>query len=384
MILGALLDAGVDRELLLRSIASIGLSGYKIDSRRVDRAGISSTHVEVSVPEEGSHRHLHHIRRIIEDSGLSLSVKERAVAIFTRLAEAEARVHGIDVEKVHFHEVGAMDAIIDVVGACVGFEILGIERFICSKIHVGSGFVKMEHGKFPVPPPAVADLLQKVPIYSTGIDGEFITPTAAAIITTICDSYGALPEISIEQIGYGAGTRVYDGFPNVLRVMIGETVEAHLGPSLNGEELVLLETNIDDLSPQILGYVMGRAFEIGALDCWFTPIQMKKNRPATMLSVLCTPEQRPSLTEMIYSETSTLGVRVRRLDRESLDREVKQVSTEFGMISVKFAVYNGRIINVMPEHDDVARLARENKVPYRTVRDAAISAAGQVRAATTH
>ncbi len=203
-----------------------------------------------------------------------------------------------------------MDAIVDVVGACIGFEMLGIERFACSKIHVGSGFAQMAHGKFPVPPPAVAELLSGVPIYSTEIEGELITPTGAAIISTVCDSYGAIPEMTVEATAYGAGTRKYDGFPNVLRLIVGESV-ADEPRTTNNDQLTLIETNIDDLSPQILGFVMERAFELGALDCWFTPIQMKKNRPATMISILCETVKKDALTHLLYTETTTIGVRIR-------------------------------------------------------------------------
>src|SRR5690606_32704428 len=215
-------------------------------------------------------------------------VKWRAIAICTRLAEAEARVHGIEVEKVNIHEVGAMDAIIDVAGACIGFEMLGVERFVCSKIHTGSGFVNMEHGKFPVPPPAVAELLQGVPVYSTEIEGELLTPTGAAIISTLCESYGPMPGMKVEHTGYGAGTRTYDGFPNVIRLFLGEAMSGSkpAGGTLS-ETLLVLETNVDDASPQVLGFLMERAFEIGALDCWFTPVMMKKKRPATVVSVSC-------------------------------------------------------------------------------------------------
>ncbi len=230
-------------------------------------------------------------------------IKKRAVEIFRNLARAEAKVHGIEIEKVHFHEVGAMDAIIDVVGACIGFEILGIEKFVCSKIHVGSGFVKMAHGKFPVPPPAVAELLQNIPIYSTEIEGELITPTGAAIIATVCDEFGQIPEMKIEKTAYGAGTRDYRRFSECFATNAGRSPESKVqsrerfdlktnNQKPKTKNLTLIETNLDDISPEILGFVMERAFEIGVLDCWFTPIQMKKNRPATLVSILCNEEKK--------------------------------------------------------------------------------------------
>src|SRR5215218_2933950 len=300
MILGGLISLGVDRDELLLQLRGLSTAEFSIEFETVDRSGISAVHADVRVPHEKRHRHLSDIVKIIDDASLSETVRERSKAIFQRLAEAEAKVHGISVQKVHFHEVGALDAIVDIVGSCVGFELLGVEAFACSKIHVGSGFVDMDHGKFPVPPPAVSELLQGVPIYSTEIEGELITPTGAAIISTLCDTYGQIPDMIVEKTGYGAGTRKYDKFPNVIRLMLGETATIRKTPR---ERVTILETNIDDSSPQVLGYVLERAMSLGALDCWFTPIQMKKNRPATMLSILCTEENAESLTAMIYSET---------------------------------------------------------------------------------
>lgn len=381
MILGALLALGVDRHELETELSKLNLPDVSLKIETVDRSGISATHVDVIAPDQHAHRHLLNIVKIIESSDLSQTVKTRAIAIFTRLAEAEARVHGISVEKVHFHEVGAIDAIVDIVGACIGFEILGIERFACSKIHVGSGFVQMEHGKFPVPPPAVTELLRGVPIYSTEIDGELITPTAAAIISTVCDSYGRLPKIEVEGVSYGAGTRSYKDFSNVLRLMVGEAaIEKSSTPS--PENLLLVETNLDDISPQIVGFVMERAFELGALDCWFTPIQMKKNRPATMVSILCPQEKREVLSELLYAETTTLGLRVRSVERECLEREFRTVSTKYGEIDVKIAKYNGRISNVMPEYEQVRSLAIKNNVPFREVQKEVFAELERKRLAT--
>ena len=226
MILAALIALGVDKDYLTEQIKLLGISDFEIEFSTRDKSGISALHADVKTSEEKAHRHLHHIEKIIKDSGLSENVKARAIKIFTKLAKAEAKVHGTEIEKVHFHEVGAMDAIIDVVGACIGFEILKIEKFVCSKIHVGSGFVNMAHGKFPVPPPAVAELLQNIPVYSTEIEGELITPTGAAIIATVCEEFGQIPEMKIEKTSYGAGTRDYSGFPNVLRLIwVGEKEE---------------------------------------------------------------------------------------------------------------------------------------------------------------
>ncbi len=390
MILGALIALGVDERGLIEQIKLLDVADFEIELKTVDKSGISAVHANVKVLHEHTHRHLHTIEKIINDSRLTETVKSRAVKIFTKLAEAEAKVHGIEIEKVHFHEVGAMDAIIDVVGACVGFEMLGIEKFVCSKIHTGSGFVKMAHGKFPVPPPAVVELLKNIPIYSTEIEGELITPTGAAIIATVCEEFGQIPEMKIEQTAYGAGTREYKDFPNVLRLFLGEiepqrreNAEEENYPQINTDEhrlktkdqrpktenhnLLLLETNIDDLSPQILGFVMERAFELGALDCWFTPIHMKKNRPATMISILCDNEKREVLSELLYTETTTLGIRAREIERNCLPREIVKVETEFGEVSVKIARYGGKIVNAKPEYEQIREIALQSKKTLREI-----------------
>ena len=386
MILGALLGLGVDSQALLQEISKLNISGYNVEVSTVDRSGISATRAKVEVPHEHAHRHLHHIEKIINEASLSEIVKTRAIKIFTRLAEAEAKVHGIDVKKVHFHEVGAMDAIIDVVGACVGFEMLGIEKFVCSKIHVGSGFVKMAHGKFPVPPPAVAELLSGVPIYSTEIEGELITPTGAAIISTLCGEVGTIPEMKVERTAYGAGNREYKDFPNVLRLMLGtttapsSTTQNDLSKITNEktktEDLVLIETNIDDLSPQILGYVLERAFEMGALDCWFTAIQMKKNRPATQISILCQAGERDKFAALLYNETTTLGVRVSRVERNCLQRETVKFESEFGSVDVKVAKLADRIVNVKPEYEQIREIALKSKTPLRQIEKAILDKFG--------
>lgn len=382
MILGALIALGVDEKIFVEQIKLLDITDFSIEFSTKNKSGISAVYADVKVPHEHAHRHLHTIEKIINDSRLSEKIKSRAIKIFTNLAKAEAKIHGIEVEKVHFHEVGAMDAIIDVVGACIGFEMLGIEKFVCSKIHVGSGFAQMAHGKFPVPPPAVAELLQNVPIYSTNIEGELITPTGAAIISTVCEEFGNLPEMIIEKTAYGAGTRDYEDFPNVLRLMVGEIFNAKAQRRENAKDnkfeisnlkskisskLVLLETNIDDISPEILGFVMEQAFEIGCLDCWFTPIQMKKNRPATMISILCAKDKRESLTELLYTETSTLGVRISEVERNCLPRETVKVETEFGAVDVKTAKYKGEIVNAKPEYEQIRQIALQSKKSLREI-----------------
>ena len=367
MILGAMVAAGVEPRVLVGQLSLLNLHGYSIEFQPVDRSGLSATHARVQIPKEQSYRHLSDILRIIYDSQLSDAVKDRAAKVFSRLAEAEAQVHNQPVEKIHFHEVGAMDAIIDVVGAAICFEVAGIERFVSSPLHVGSGFVDMEHGRFPVPPPAVAELLKGAPIYSTEIKGEMVTPTGAAIISTVCSEFGPLPKMELQRTGYGAGTRQYDTFPNALRVLIGETEVQEA----NEERLWMIETNVDDMSPQIFGHVMERALAMGALDCYFTSIQMKKDRPGVLVSVLCRPDDKASLADMLFAETTTLGVRSYEVQRRALDREIVRVETEYGPIDVKVARLNGHVVNEMPEYDQCREAARKAGVALRVVESAA-------------
>jgi uncharacterized protein (TIGR00299 family) protein len=273
-----------------------------------------------------------------------------------------------------------MDAIIDVVGACIGFEILGIEKFACSRIHVGSGFAKMAHGKFPIPPPAVAELLKNAPVYSTEIEGELITPTGAAIISTVCENFGNLPDMTLEKTAYGAGTRDYKDFPNALRLIVGTVAppthretgsyfaEAESqGPKSKDRNLLLIETNLDDVSPEILGFVMEKALETGALDCWFTPIQMKKNRPATLVSILCEKSERDKFIALLVRETPTLGVRVSEVERVCLEREFSKIETRFGEIPVKIARFGERTVNVKPEFETLKEIANRENLPLREV-----------------
>ena len=373
MILGALVAAGVDRAALSEQLSRLNVDGFRIEFETVTRSGLSATYAKVETAHEHKHRHLSDIRKIIESSGVSDKAKSLSIEIFTRLAEAEARVHNEPVESVHFHEVGALDAIVDIVGAAICIDLLKIDRFVSSALHVGSGTVEMAHGRFPVPPPAVAELLKGVPFYSSDIAGELLTPTGAAIITTVCKEFGPMPQMTAEAVGYGAGTRQYKDFPNVLRVLLGETeVDA-----ANDERLWMLETNIDDMSPQLLGHVMDRAFELGALDCYFTPVQMKKNRPGVLLSVLCARDQKEPLTNLLFTETTTLGIRSYEVERRALRRSVRQVETQYGPVGVKVAHLNGHVVNEMPEFEDVRAAATKAGVPLKVVEDA-------VRAALSH
>ena len=369
MLLGALVGAGADAHALVEGLKLLDVSGYEVRFEDAERAGIHAVRARVDTAPEHHHRHLADIHRIIYASRLSEGVKRRAARIFERLAEAEARVHDEPVERVHFHEVGALDAIIDVVGAAIGFELLGVERFVSSALHVGSGTVEMAHGNLPVPPPAVTELLRGAPIYSTEIKGELVTPTGAAIISTVTESYGPVPAMRLTSTGYGAGARSYDRFPNVLRVMLGETDDGSAT-----ERLLMIETNIDDASPQIIGHVMERAFARGALDCYFTPVQMKKNRPGVLISVLCRPADREAICELLFTETPTLGVRCYPVERRALEREIVGVETQYGVIDVKVARMNGRITGGAPEYEQCRAAALKAGVPLRAVEAAALDA----------
>ena len=375
MILGAMVGAGVDPNALREQLSLLNVEGFKIGFESVDRSGLSATYARVETVHEHKHRHLSDIRRIIEASGVTDGAKDLSLRIFTRLAEAEARVHNEPIEKVHFHEVGALDAIVDVVGAAICFDLLKIERFVCSPLHVGSGMIDMAHGRFPVPPPAVTELLRGVPFYSGDVKGELLTPTGAAIITTVCSEYGAIPRIKTDRTGYGAGTREYENFPNVLRVLIGET-ETNDAAS---ERLWMLETNLDDASPQIVGHVMDRVFEAGALDCYFTAVQMKKNRPGVLLSVLCGPAEKEAVMKLLFTETTTLGIRSYEVERRALRRSVVQVETQYGPIFVKVAYLNGSVVNEMPEFEQCREAATRANVPLKVVEEAARVALANIR-----
>jgi uncharacterized protein (TIGR00299 family) protein len=367
MILGAMVAAGVEPNFLREQLSLLSVAGFSVSFETVSKSGLSATYARVETAHEHKHRHLSDIKKIIESSRLSDAVKQRAVQIFTRLAEAEARVHNEPVDHVHFHEVGALDAIVDVVGAAICFDALQIDRFVCSPIHVGSGMVKMAHGQFPIPPPAVTELLKGVPFYATDIKGELLTPTGAAIITTVCNEYGPIPQMLIKTTGYGAGTREYPDFPNVLRLMLGETEDKNA----RDERLWMLETNLDDASPQIIGHMMDRVLELGALDCFFTPVQMKKNRPGVLLSVLCGREEKEAVMRLLFMETTTLGVRSYEVTRRALERSMMRVETQYGPIDVKVAHLDGRVVNEMPEFEQCRQAAAKANVPLKVVEEAA-------------
>jgi uncharacterized protein (TIGR00299 family) protein len=384
MIIGAQLDLGVDLGTLTEQLASLDLSGYGINSRRVERSSISAVKFDVKVDESKQPaRVLDDIRSIIDRSKTADSVKRKSVRVFERLAEAEARVHGTTPEKIHFHEVGAVDSIIDIVGAMIGFELLRIERFFCSSLRLGNGMVATQHGLLPIPAPATAELLVGVPTYAGDLEGEFVTPTGAAIVRTLCESFGEAPQITVESVGYGAGKRDPKAFPNALRLMMGEIENTQAGTSpdapmlvksLSDETIMVLETNIDDMNPQVYGFVMERAFSLGALEVFTAPIQMKKGRPGVLLTVLCNSENLDTLIEMLVSETTTLGVRYYEAKRRVLERQIETVETEYGRVRIKVARDSGRTLHFQPEYEDCARLALVAKVPLIEVQAAAATA----------
>jgi len=433
MFLGALLDAGVPVRLLEETVAALNV-GARLEISRVERSGISATKVDVYVggekelprevyweqkghnhardnaqphshdhehvqlcehnysqeskepspPTAPTHQHEHgrrlkEIREMIRKAKIAESAKQTALAIFETLGAAEAKIHNTDIEKIHFHEVGAVDAMVDIVCAAVGSQALGVDEFICSSLNVGGGTVKCAHGTFPVPAPATIELLKGAPVYSSGIQLELVTPTGAAIVKTLCKRFSSFPEMKIEKTGYGAGSRDLPGHANVVRLTTGEAQSEFAGKT-SDQTITVLEANIDDLNPQVFGYVMDRLLEEGALDAFGIPVQMKKNRPGMLLSVLCSPEDAGKLTNLILLETTTLGVRRREEQREILARKLITVSTRWGNVRLKVASMNGTITNYAPEYDDCRRIAVEHHVPLKNVMQEALQAYMKVRA----
>ena len=376
MIVGALLDLGVDLDALKRQLSSLGFSGYEISSRRVQRNGIAAAKFDVEIEQqEQPARSLPEIRSIILGSSLSETTKRRSIAVFERLADAEALVHGTTPDKVHFHEVGAVDSIVDIVGAMIGFELIGVDRFFCSALRVGGGLIDTEHGRLPIPAPATVELLKGVPVYAGELEGEFVTPTGAAIVTTLGVEFGRMPQMSISKVGYGAGSRDPNGFPNALRLVLGEMKEAEDTQTkvyaTRDETVVVVETNIDDMNPQAYGFVMERAFALGALDLFVTPVQMKKDRPGALLTLLCKQENLEALLEMLLAETTTLGVRYYEAKRRMLERTMETVETSYGSVRIKVARDGDRTLHFQPEYEDCSRLAIQAGVPLLEVQAAA-------------
>jgi len=399
MVLGALIDAGVPLDDIRRALGSLTIDPGMVWTERVTRVGVSATRFCVrgeelkvdhahdhkgghahdhghphhhDTPPAGDHETIHHhhgahrtlaeIFGLIDGSALAPAGKDRAKALFQRLGEAEAAVHGIPIERVHLHEVGATDSIIDIVGAVFAMDAIGAERVVASPLNVGSGTIRSAHGVYPVPAPATARLLQEAPIYAGRQAAELVTPTGALLVTGFAHEFGPIPPMRLKTIGYGAGTRDLPDTPNVLRVLIGDAAAA--APS---QTVVVIEAEIDDMNPQIFGVLMDRLLTEGALDVFYTPIQMKKNRPGTLLTIVAAPDARERLTGIVFRETTTIGVRYREMSRECLDRETTTVDTGLGAVRIKIARRAGEVVNAAPEFDDCVRLAAAHDRPVKDV-----------------
>lgn len=363
MLLGALVDAGLELQVLQDAVAQVGLDGIALRTERVQRGGLAGTKVHVDTAPDHPHRSLATIERILDGSALDPEARDLSLRVFRRLGEAEAQAHAIPIEKVHFHEVGALDAIADVVGACVGFRALGVERIHCSPVNLGSGTVQAAHGTLPVPAPATARLMEGVPTYAEGPAVELTTPTGAALAATLAASFGAQPAMRIAASGYGAGTGDFPGRPNLLRILLGDTAEEDTPP----EQVWVLEANVDDMTPEMAGYALDRLLAAGALDVTLTPVQMKKNRPGFTLAVLAAPDQRAELGDLLLAETTTLGIRETAARRRTLPRSWEEVRTRFGSVRIKTAGRAGAVANFAPEYEDCRRRAAEHGVPFKQV-----------------
>lgn len=357
MTVGALVDAGADWRALEDALKSLDLqASFRLEKTK--RRGMAASKFHVDAADDKKHRHLPHIEKIIAAGSLSERSRKNALSVFQNLGEAEARSHAVPIEKVHFHEVGAVDSICDIVGACVALDLLGVEEVYCSQINVGSGTVNTQHGVLPVPAPATAELLKGRPVYSAGPEAELTTPTGAALATTLAKEFGPLPAVRLLAQGFGAGDKDFPARANVLRVLIGERTRATETTSVK-----VLEANIDDSTPQVLGYAMERLLEAGALDVTLAPVSMKKNRPASQISVICAPNLAERLSQILFSETSTLGVRILDAERRVLARNVQEVETPHGRVRIKYTDLG----SFAPEYDDCRRIAEEQHLPLREV-----------------
>ncbi len=363
MTLGALVDAGVSIDALRSELAKLGLPGYRITAEKVMRLGIAATKVQVIVDEKRQEtRHLPEILEIISSSSLVPSIKEKSSLIFRRLADAEAKVHATTPDKIHFHEVGAVDAIIDIVGAVIGLELLNITTAISSPVNVGSGTIETSHGLLPIPAPATAELLTGIPFYQSDTRFELATPTGAAIVSTVASSFGLLPQMRVDRVAYGAGSQNIPIRPNVLRLMIGEPAALY-----DEDSSIVIETNIDDMNPQVYDYVIEKLMLQGAQDAFLTPIVMKKGRPAVLLSVLTDQAKRDAVLDTVFRETTSIGVRIREVGRKKLSREIREVDTIYGTIRVKVSTRGDDILSATPEYENCRRIAEEKQVPLKQV-----------------
>jgi len=367
MTLGALVDAGVSIDALRVELAKLNLSGYELKAKKVKRSGIAATRVTVIIDRNDQRsRYLADILSIIEASTLSQTVKEKSNRIFIRLADAEAKVHGTTPDKIHFHEVGAVDSIVDNIGAVIGLELLGITRVQASAVNVGSGMVNTAHGMLPIPAPATAELLTNIPFYQSSSPFELTTPTGAVIISTLSSSFGPLPPIKVERIAYGAGEKDFPGQPNVLRLMIGQPVAGY-----EEDASIVIETNIDDMSPQVYDYLIEKLMQQGAQDVYLTPIIMKKGRPAILLSVLTDKTKTDVVLDTIFRETTSIGVRILEVGRKKLSREIREVDSVYGKIRIKISRCGDEVLTLTPEYEDCRRIAEERQIPLKQVMEEA-------------
>lgn len=369
MALGALIACGMDADGLRAELAGLNLPGWRLDAQPTSLNSIGATDVTVTQTEEPGHgRHLADIEAMLAAAELADRVRQKALAVFRRLAEAEAKVHQTTPDRIHFHEVGAIDAIVDIVGVCIALERLGVEAVHCAPLPMGRGFAECAHGTIPLPAPAVVELARGVPVYSVDEEGELVTPTGAALMTTLAARFGPMPTMTIQTVGYGAGKRRFRNRPNLLRVIIGETVEDTLS---GAPEIAVLETNLDDFSPQFYETLSERLFAEGAVDVFLAPIQMKKGRPATLLTVLAPPERAEALAGAIFTETTTLGIRFNTMRRLCLEREWVPVETAYGPIRVKVGRWRGTETTAAPEWEEVKAAARAHHAPVKAVYQAA-------------
>jgi uncharacterized protein (TIGR00299 family) protein len=375
MILGALVDAGLPVESLQNVIDALGLAEAELRCERVLKGGFGATKVDVLVADDVPERHLFDIEAMVQQSTLAPAVKEQAIGVFRRLGEVEAGIHGTTLDKVHLHELGGVDTMVDVIGTVAGLAQMGIQRVYASPLPMGRGFVRGAHGRIPLPAPATLALLEGVPIVGSELDVELVTPTGAALLSSLAESFGPIPAMTLAAVGYGAGTRDRP-VPNVLRLIVGELGTPAEQVSI--ETLVKLETNVDDLNPEIYDHVMTRLFAAGALDVFLAPVQMKKNRPGTWVHVLCRPGEADALEAVLFAETSTLGVRQQLVGRHALSRSSQKVETPYGPVQVKIARWGPGHVKASPEYEDCRRLAEEQGVPLREVYRAAEGALAQI------
>jgi pyridinium-3,5-bisthiocarboxylic acid mononucleotide nickel chelatase len=371
MMIGALLDLGFSFDELKEKLALLPLKEYRLSCQKCIRSGIAATKFDVEVGHSHHHRGFIDIRQMIESSSLSSWVKEKSIEAFRRLAEAEAKIHGLPPEKVHFHEVGAVDSIVDIVGSMIALESFLPARIFSSPVNVGQGTLQCQHGTYPVPGPAAQELLKDFPVFTNEVVGELTTPTGAALLATLVDSFGPRPTMKISRAGYGAGTRQTPGNANVLRISLGELSEQTVSPE---EKVVVIDATIDDMNPQIYGYFQEKALASGALDVYSTPIQMKKNRPALKMTCVCAVADLDRLTEVIFRETTTIGIRYTFAHRKTLSREFHKIETGYGPVTMKVSLLDGRPVNYVPEFEDCRSLASDTGVALKEVQAAAVHA----------